>query len=418
MVASPRLKVFQVLVGGEWAGGAAVVHPFVERLIQEGYDVWVLCLTDEVSRRFEEIGAHIIRSRHWKREINWSDLFAFLELFRLCRQNKFDIVHAHTSKGGFFGRIAARLAGVPIVIYTIHGFTFNELSPRSIKIFYTFLERLAAPFCDLMIAVAEEHRRRAIDRKIAKPDQIITIHNGIHASRFDGLVGRENKRDELPCPKGSLLAGSVGRLVASKGPQYLLKAIPLVLQSYPHVHFLFVGDGPQKPELISLASELGIDDHCHFLGFRRDVPELLACFDVFVLPSPREGLSISILEAMASALPVVATNVSGNRELIDSGVDGILVKPADPAALAEAIITMIRDQARARAMGERARHKVKVSFSQEKMIERTLQVYTSLYQGDAKRRFPIARLKGLEAAGEEVRMLSTGVGTSDGKQQR
>jgi len=418
MVASRRIKVFQVLVGGEWAGGAAVVHPFVKRLIQEGYDVWVLCLTDEVSRRFKEIGANIIRSRHWKREINLSDLFAFLELIRLCRQYKFDIVHTHTSKGGFLGRIAARLAGTPIVIYTIHGFTFNELSPRPIKMFYTFLERLASPFCDVMIAVAEEHRRCAINRKMVKPDKIITIHNGIDASRFDNLVDRDAKRDELSCPKDSLLIGSVGRLVASKGPEYLLRAIPLVVQEYPQTHFLFVGDGPQKSELISLAKDLAIDNRCHFLGFRRDIPELLACFDIFVLPSPREGLSVALLEAMASTRPVIATNVSGNRELVNSGVDGILVKPADPPALAEAIIDLMRDKARARAMGERARHKAKTSFNEQEMVERTLELYTSVCQGYSTRRSPIPRPSQRVDPGGGIRAFSTHAGAINGKRPR
>jgi len=402
MATNRKIRVFQVLVGGDWAGGAAVVHPLVRRLIQEGYDVWVLCLTDEVSRRFEEIGANIIRSRHWKREINFSDLFAFLELFRLCRRYKFDIVHAHTSKGGFLGRIAAGLAGTPVVIYTVHGFTFNELSPRLTKAFYTFLERLAAPFGDLIIAVAEEHRQRAINRRMIKPDKIITIRNGIDVSRFSDTGDRNAKRDELPCPSDSLLVGCVGRLVPSKGPEYLVRAIPLVVQRYPKTHFLFVGDGSQKSKLVSLSNDLGVDGHCDFLGFRRDVPELLASFDIFVLPSPREGLSIALLEAMASGLPVVATNVSGNREPIDSDVDGILVNPLDSTALAEGINALIRDRTRARAMGERARQKVEEFFSEEAMIERTLEVYASMCGGGLTRRSLVSCLSRCIVSGRKA----------------
>jgi len=163
------LKVFQVLAGGPWGGGAVVVLSLTKRLLQEGCQVWVLCLSDEVCRRFSEAGARVV-TLCWRREINpLLDLVAFWKLFRLCRRERFDLVHTHTSKGGFLGRIAARLAGVPVIVHTVHGFAFHEFTGSvrttvhgfafheftgSVRtIVYTYLERFAAQFCDLLICV-------------------------------------------------------------------------------------------------------------------------------------------------------------------------------------------------------------------------------------------------------------------------
>jgi len=372
------LKVLQVLVGGNWAGGAAVVHPFVKRLIEEGYEVWVLCLTDEVARRFKEIGARTIQSNRWNRQIALSDISAFLELIKICRLHRFDIVHAHTSKGGLFGRLAAFLMRVPIIIYTVHGFTFNEFSPALQKLFYAFLEILASPFCDLTIAVSNGHRRLAVRYKLVRPGRIITIHNGIDVKCFRTDLNRDYRSKMFSCPAGSILVGTVGRLVASKGPEYLLRAIPSVIDRYPQARIVFIGAGPQQAELIALSKRLGVSEFCEWLGFRWDIPELLACLDVFVLPSPREGLSVAIIEAMASARPIVATDITGNRDLIDSGLNGILVEPGNPLALSNAIIDLIANREFAKTIGNRARKRVEQSFTVDKMVERNLQAYDAL----------------------------------------
>ncbi len=365
-----------------WGGGGEVVLAITERLIKHGCSVWVLCLSEFAAQRFREVGANIMTSRFWRRSISpLFDLLAFWELFRLCQRKKFDIVNTHTSKGGFLGRIAARLAGVPLVIYTAHGYIFNEVDSRLTAIIYTCLEKFAAYFCDLVISVNEEERLIAIEKKVVSPDKIVTVLNGINVSKFENAVPTELLRRELDPSGEAILIGTTGRLASQKGYVYLIKAMPLIIERYPKARALFVGEGPLEGELKSLAGELGIADKCRFLGFRKDIPELLACFDIFVLPSLWEGLSITILEAMAAGKPVVTTNIKGNREAIDNGVNGLLVNPADSLALADTVINLIRNKEHARNIGLMANRKVRESFSEERMIERTLDLYGIAYSG-------------------------------------
>lgn len=376
-----KLKVFQVLAGGPWGGGAVVVRALTQSLMREGYEVWVLCLSPEVSRRFSEIGANVVTSQYWKRAIGPLDLLALYDLFALCQRERFDIVHTHTSKGGFLGRIAATLAGVPVIIHTIHGFSFNELTPSSKVAFYTALERPVGRLCDVMISVTEQHRRLAIDKGIARPDKVVTIHNGINLSQFDDLAAQDGMREELGLSDQARLIGAVGRLTAEKGQVYLLEAMPSIVQKYPNAHLVFVGDGPEEAALKSQAQALGIAEHCSFLGFRRDVPRLLACFDIFVQPSPREGLSITLLEAMAAGKPVIAANITGNQEVVDDGIDGILCQPMSSRALEEAIIHLIENPEKVHLLEKRARDKVERHFDERIMLERTLELYKSQIEG-------------------------------------
>lgn len=371
------IKIFQVLAGGPWGGGAVVVRALVHELIRRGNQVWVLCLSDEVSQRFSEIGANVVTSRYWRRAINPWDALVLHELLSLCRRTEFDVVHTHTSKGGFLGRIAARWAGVPTIIHTIHGFSFNELTPGWQTAFYVQLERLAGRFCEVMISVTEQHRRLAIAKGIAEPEKIVTIHNGIDLSRFQGTARPQRDLANLGPSGETIRIGTVGRLAPQKGQMYLLQALPGIVRKHPAAHLVFIGDGPQEDDLKAMAVDLGVADHCSFLGFRRDVPQLLEGLDIFVQPSPREGLSITLLEAMAAGRAVVAADITGNQEVIDDGLNGVLCRPMSSTALSEAIITLIENGEEARLLGARAREKVEKQFDEQMMLEQTLRVYRS-----------------------------------------
>jgi glycosyltransferase involved in cell wall biosynthesis len=370
------LKVFHVLAGGPWGGGAVVVLALTRALIHAGCQVWVLCLDDLVAQRFAEAGAQVVRCDTWRREISpLYDLISFWKLFHLCRRERFDLVVTHTSKGGVLGRMAARLAGAPRVIHTAHGFPFTEAGSRWSALLYTYLERWAGHFCDLVISVNEEERLTAIRRKVIRPDKIVTVLNGIDLVPFEDVGTIEATRRGLGVPDDALIVGTVGRLAEQKGFTYLIQAIPQVLRACPQAWFVFAGSGPLESELRALAAEKGVAGHCRFLGFREDIPALLGCCDLFILPSLWEGLSITLLEAMAAAKPVVATDIKGNREVIEDGVDGLLVAPADPEALANAIIELLKDRERAQAMGARAHRKIRQHFSQAAMVENTLRWY-------------------------------------------
>lgn len=387
-----RPKVFQVLAGGPWGGGAVVVLAITRALMQIGCQVWVLCLDDVVAQRFAQAGAQVVRCNVWRREINpLHDLLSLGRLYWLCRRERFDLVVTHTSKGGFLGRIAARLAGVPRVIHTAHGFAWHGFTSAATTLFqiaspalrfYVTLERIAAHFCDLIISVNHEDRLDAVKRGVVPPEKIVTVLNGIDMARFS-VVRSPGLRQQLAKEREGFVIGAVGRLAPQKGFEYLIQAMPDVLSHYPDCRLVLVGEGPLEAQLKTLAHSLKVADRCEFLGFRSDIPALLACFDVFAQPSRWEGLSITLLEAMAAARPIVATDIKGNRELVAHGVDGLLAASADSQALANAIIELLQDRKRAETMGARAREKVGQHFSQAAMIENTLRWYGLKLDGQA-----------------------------------
>ncbi|MFZ0594496.1 MAG: glycosyltransferase family 4 protein [Bryobacteraceae bacterium] len=368
------MKVFQVLSGGAWGGGAVVVLAITRALINRGDEVWVLCLDEGVASRFRAAGATVVTSPLWFHPINPLDVAPFAQLYALCVRERFDLVATHTSKGGFLGRLAARLAGTPHIVHHAHGFAFRECNSWAVRRFYIALERLASGYCDSIISVSEDHRQGAIREGVASADQIKTVLNGI-----DLLPFRETNRTAMRRAFGFreddvvLCVGS--RLAPKKGLEYLMAAMPAVIARHPSVHLVLFGEGPLQVELLRQAEQLGISRHIHFPGFRKDIPQLLGGFDVVLQPSLSEGLSISILEAMAAGRPIIACDIQGNREVIRHGKNGLLVPPANAAALAEAIVRILSDPALAKTMGEEAARDCRTRFSQDRMVDETLAVY-------------------------------------------
>ncbi len=369
-------SVLQALAGQEWGGGSVVVRSIVKRLVAEGCRVTVLCSPDaQTVAEFAETGAELIHSTYWRRNVSpLNDLRFLFELFNLCHRRQFDIVHTHTSKTGIVGRLAARLAGTPLIIHTIHGFSFHEFSRGVGPCVYLTLEQIAGHFADLLISVNREDKETALARYIIPPERIVTILNGIDPQPLTPIQPAP-LREMLGLPPETILIGSVGRLAPQKGYTDLLQAAVFIVTHTPHAHILIVGDGPQRVELESLADALHVSSNCHFLGFRADVSQVLAAFDIYVSTSLWEGLSISLLEALAAGKPIIATDIKGNRETIHDGQNGLLVPPTNPGALAEAIVKLVKDPTQCRRLARRARQSAEIEFSEERMTTEIVDVY-------------------------------------------
>ncbi len=306
------------------------------------------------------------------------DIFSLIKIFFILRKEDFDIVHCHTSKGGFIGRMAAKLAGSRVIIYSPHGDIFEGYFCKTVTNFFVLLEKFAARFTDKIINLSEKETKRFLELGIGTKLQFKRIYNGIDITNAE-LVSITNleKRVELRLEEDDFVCATVARLVPVKGHTYLIKAIKDVVSSIPKAKFLFVGDGELKSELSEEIKSLGLQENILLLGTRSDIVEILNCIDLFILPSLNEGFGLAIIEAMATKKPVIATNVGGVPEVIVDGKTGLLVPPKDPEAISSAIIKLYNEPDISSKMGLAGYDRVKELFD----IAITVQEFEKLYSG-------------------------------------
>jgi glycosyltransferase involved in cell wall biosynthesis len=373
------------IVGESRFGGAAKIIVGLGHVAQaEGWQVDILATDPMIQQIVTQHGLGLVKLDVIRREIRplW-DFGGLVRLHRFLRQEPYQIVHTHTSKGGFVGRLAAKLAGVPLILHTAHGFAFHEGSPVRTRRIYSTLERIASGWCDRIVAVSEFHRKWAIELGMCSPGKIIAIPNGLADPGRNPNVNTAELRRQLGVGCEDLLILSISRLAPDKGLEYLIEASAIMPPMGRRLQIVIAGDGPFREQLERLAATLGVTDRVKFIGFRKDVGDLLAACDLMVLPSLREGLSISLLEAMAVGKPIVATNIGSQREVAAHGDMALLVRPADATALAESILRLVGDQALMARLGNKARAVYESFYTEEKMLQSYRQLYLDLL--DAKR---------------------------------
>ncbi len=343
----------------------------VEDLDKSKYEVHLLCGNggEWTDRAMEISEMKLIFSRFLVRQIHLVyDILAIFQMIALMKREKYDIVHTHSSKPGFIGRLAAKLVGIPVVIHTIHGFPFHDFMPQWLQLFYIRLEQCTSGFSDKLITVSRLNKNKAIQLKIAPPEKFVNIYSGIRFENFKPCVNPEEKKMDLGLPSDKKLVGMVGRLSEQKAPDLFLRAIPEIIKSYPDCHFILVGDGELRPKLEKMAIKLDIKSHIAFLGFREDISEILSILNVYVLSSIYEGLGRSLTEAMYMKCPVVATAVEGVPEIVKHEQTGILIEPRDVKVLESAIIQLLVSPNIAEQLGKNAHNKVVDMFNADKMV--------------------------------------------------
>jgi len=294
-------------------------------------------------------------------------------LYRMMRQQQPQVVETFTPDSNLLGLPVAWLAGVPVRIATHRAFIDNRPG------WYPRLHGLLinSGFASTLIAVSQQVRQMVIEKEGVRPERVQVILNGVEIQQAEqptALV-RQKVRQELGLPPECPLLLTVGRLTEQKGHSCLIKAVPSVLAQHPGAVFAFAGEGPLQAELADLSGQLGVSKSVRFLGLRQDVRRLLQAADAFVLPSLWEGMSMALLEAMAEGLAVVASDVEGIGDLVEPGVDGLVVPPRDPAALAAAVIGLLDETELRRSLGQAARQKVADDFSVEAMCGRYADVF-------------------------------------------
>ena len=308
------------------------------------------------------------------------DALALAEIVTLIRRERYDVVHTHSSKAGYLGRIAARIARVPAVVHTIHGSPFHPMQPVWKQRFYVGLERVARPFADVILTLSDRDRAELAERKILYVDRARTVYTGMD---FDSLAPTADldpteTRRALGVDDGDCMILMVGRHDRQKAPDILMRAFAQVVQTHPRAVLVFAGDGPIRAEVEALAETLGAADNTRFLGTRSDVPDLLAAADIFSFSSVREAMGRAMLEAMLAGLPVVVPNTSGIPEVARDGETGLLFEVADVDGLARQLSFLIeRPDERAR-LGANADALVRELFDAQTMVDAIEDVYLGL----------------------------------------
>lgn len=367
------------------AGGAQkAMLVLAQGIKQRGHTIIVVTMYDKesyVPLFSEQVGIPIIDLRMKPPGNSLVKARAFISglkhLYDIMRQNDIDVLQTFTHYSNIAGPFIGWLARVPVRVSSQRG------TLQGVPSVFRLLDRIVAnsALVQKMTTVSEGMRYFCVEVQKINPDKVLVIPNSIEAEEYNLEVCPHQKKQflqELGIDQYSWIVTTVARLHPVKGHEYLLKAIPQILERVPGVHFLFAGEGPLYDQIKKEVHELMIDDSVHLLAVRQDIPMILACSDLFVLPSLSEGMPNVALEAMAAGLPVVATAVGGIPEIVKDGENGLLVPPGDPHALAVAITRILTDPPQLKKMGSTARESIINKFPTHANISAYEELYQSL----------------------------------------
>jgi glycosyltransferase involved in cell wall biosynthesis len=307
------------------------------------------------------------------------DLQALCKMVRLLRDNPHTIVHTNSSKAGILGRIAAFLARVPVIVHTVHGWSFHDHMSPLARLTFIALERLTARMTAALVVVTRQDIDKGLEVGIGKPEQYHVIRSAISLEEFaPANADRRAVREMLGLPPDVPVLGNVGRFSPQKNPLDWVRVAGKVASELPECHFLLVGDGPLRPQVEGCLAEEGISDRAVLTGLRRDIPEMLAAMDVFLLTSLWEGLPRVIPQALAMELPVVANRADGTVEAILHGEVGYLCDSGDMDALAIHCLQLLRDPQLRHAMGRKGRKWAAREFDVRQMVAQIDGLYDEL----------------------------------------
>ena len=309
------------------------------------------------------------------------DLLCIAELAELFRRERPDIVHTHSSKAGIVGRIAARMAGVPCVVHSIHGFGFNPYQSSAVRRLFVALERLTAPWTKKLVAVSAENIREGLGLGIGSREQYVLIRSGVDIERIRKAAAASDPkklRESLGVAADRKVVLTVGPFKPQKDPVAFVRMAAEAAKSCDRAVFLMVGDGELRPQIEREARELKLGDRLKLLGWRKDIPELLNACDVFALNSLWEGLPRAGVEALIAGKPVVACAVNGVPEIVRDGENGFLLPPGRPEEMADRVARILNDGALARRLSENAAKSIGEEFDIRGMVARQEELYGSL----------------------------------------
>lgn len=388
---APVAVVIHVITLLEWGGAQENTLATLERLDPVRFErVLVSGAGGMLDGRAAAIpNCRFIRVPSLVREIRpVSDARAFFSLRAIFRAERRRagagrlplIVHTHSSKAGILGRAAARAAGAEVVVHSVHGFGFHDGQPAPARALFVGLERAASRWTDAFVAVSRENIRTGVRERIFDEARCRLIRSGFDTDRFGG-ASRERGRRLLGADERTAVVGTVAVFKPQKAPLDFVAVAARVARAVPDSLFVMVGDGPLRPDAERAAAEAGLSRRFRVLGWREDVPDLMAGFDVFLLTSRWEGLPKVVPQALLAGTPVVATAADGTREIVTDGVDGFLAPPGDVETLSRRVVEILCRSVRLDPGAGRER--IRAEFGEEAMVRAQEQLYMDLLRRKA-----------------------------------
>ncbi|MBZ4669173.1 MAG: hypothetical protein PWP07_1764 [Epulopiscium sp.] len=346
--------------------------PYIEYFQQRGAEVHIAARSGERTKELESMGV-IFHSIDFSRSPYSPKLFrAFAELKNLMEKERFDLVHVHTPVASFLGRFVAKMTKTEPVLYTAHGFHFYKGAPILNWLIYYPMEKMAARWTHGLITINREDYERGKSFHLKRKDGLFYVH-GVGLSLENYSVpqnfDKEAQKEAMGFKESDQLLVCVGEFTKNKNQRQIIHAMQEVLKIDPSIHLLLVGRGEEEEHLKSWVEKLNISKNIHFLGYRRDIPGILWAGDAFILTSKREGLPRAVMEAMAAGLPIIATDIRGNKDLITHGEEGYLVPIGDIEKTKEAILKIMKDSEQVKEMRHKVKEKIKTYSIENTLLE-------------------------------------------------
>lgn len=360
--------------------------PNIELLQSMGYEVHVACnflrgstcsseKIEQLKKTLDNMGVVYFQIDFTRSVMNLrQDYIAYMQVKKILLENRYAFIHCHSPIGGVIGRLAGHATKTK-VIYTAHGFHFFKGAPLKNWLIYYPIEKICARYTDVLITINKEDFALA-QKKMPVKKVCYVPGVGIDLSKIQNIVCDRNEvRKSMDVPEDCILLLSIGELNANKNHQVVLKALAQL--NNKNVHYAIAGRGNKKDFLLNLAKELNIENQIHLLGFRTDALQLYKASDLFVFPSFREGLSVSMMEAMASGLPIICSNIRGNIDLVENKVGGFQFTPKDELTLATQLTSLINSETKRKEMGQTNVHAIK-AFSIENVLKKMEVIYKDI----------------------------------------
>lgn len=369
-----KIKVMYVITKGNWGGAQEYVYSLATYLPKDKYDVLVVCGEGEIlTEKLKSSGIETIHIESLKRDISFlKEIKSFFELLKIIKQFRPDVLHLNSSKIGGLGGLAGRISKVPKIIFTAHGWAFNESRPWLTKKILLLLQWVTVLLSHITIAISRK-TRNDIDSLFGVREKVFVVHNGVGEINFEEKNKARNILAEITKSNPTeIIIGTISELHKNKGLDFLITACQKIPEN---TSVYIIGEGEEKNNLKELVQNLNLTNKIFFTGRIENAKTLLKAFDIFTLTSRKEGLPYTILEAGMASLPVVSSRIDGIPEIIENGKSGILTRSGDTAEIERALKYLIDKPQKRLEFGEALKNTVLEGFSKEKMLEKTIGFY-------------------------------------------